>query len=290
MLKPAHRIALVTIFSVVAAIAPGSELGDRLDRDLKGVWGVLEVEVYSGCAGTYNDNTVGASGVASKAGRRFEPGELIKIDKLKVKRSRVDLLVTIAAPILVSRMDGPFELFDQAGCRAQLIFELPREQVKGGDATAILRRIKEAVTPYPSLDAARSSDDWNGRELEALPADYEETLQRHAVWKAEQTNAAVDEGIDRAVTTAAHVAEDVSDDVDYLAGFAAGAEKMSDFSVEACSSLLNASFSAYRNRAPKDRPSRWRDGYDDGQKLVFNVLLVDRLTACRVPVPPLNQP
>lgn len=289
MPQSAHRFALATIFSAIAAIAPASDLGDRLDRDLKGAWGVLEVEVYSGCAGTYNDNTVGASGVAGKAEHRFEPGELIKIDKLKVKRSRVDLLVTIAAPILVSRMDGPFELFDQAGCRAQLIFELPREQVKGGDATAILSRIKEAVTPYPSLDAARSSDDWNGRELEALPADYEETLQRHAVWKTEQTNAAVDEGIARALTAAAHVAEDLDDDADYLAGFAAGAEKMSKFSVQACSSLLNASFSTYRSRAPKDRPNHWRGGYDDGQKLIFNVLLADRLTACRVAVPPLDR-
>lgn len=128
MPQSAHRFALATIFSAIAAIAPASDLGDRLDREIRGAWGILEVEVYSSCAGTYNDNTIGASGVASKAGRRFEPGELI-----------------------------------------------------------------------------------------------------------------------------------------------------------------NASFSTYRSRASKDRPNHWRDGFDDGQKLIFNVLLADRLTACRVAVPPLDR-
>ncbi len=277
--------------AVLAAFsATASDLENRLERDLRGAWGVLEAEVYSACGGTYSDNTVGAAGVASKASHRFEPGELVKIDKIKVKRQRVDLLLTLAAPIRTSRMDGPFELFDERECRVQLIFPVPREQVKGGDAEALLDTVRTTVTLYPSLADARESDAWNGRELEALPDDYAETLQRHAAWKAEQTNAAVRIGVDRALATSAAIAEDLSDDPDYLAGFAEGSQKMSAFTLSDCSSLLGASYPVYHKNAPKDRPRRWRDGWDDGQELVFNVLIANRLQGCFVPVPPVTAP
>ncbi len=37
---------IVAALIAVAAVATASDLGDRLDRELKGGWGVLEVEVY----------------------------------------------------------------------------------------------------------------------------------------------------------------------------------------------------------------------------------------------------
>ncbi len=281
------------LFAILICLAGGAlaaTLDDQLDRELRGAWAVLDVEVYSGCTSTYSDNTVGAAGVAAKAAYRFTPGELVKIDKVKLKRSRVDLLVTLAIPTLMSTTDGPFELYNPAECRAQLIFEVPREELKSGDAAAILARIQRSLKPFPSLAAAQASDRWNGRETEPLPPDYDLTLQRHAAWQAEQTNAAVEEGIHNALSRASRLAEGMSDDADYLQGFGTGAEKMSDLSVTTCSSLLSASFSTYRGRAPKDHPDRWRDGYDDGQELVFNVLVAERLGACRVPVPLVDGP
>ena len=275
---------------LAASSATASDLENRLERELRGAWGVLEAEVYSACGGTYSDNTVGAAGVASKASHRFEPGELVKIDKIKVKRQRVDLLLTLAAPIRTSRMDGPFELFDERECRVQLIFPVPREQVKSGDAAALLDTVRTTITLYPSLTDAQESEAWNGRELEALPDDYAETLQRHAAWKAEQINSAVRIGADRALAASADIAEDLSDDPDYLAGFAEGAEEMSSLTLSNCSSLLGASYPVYRKNAPKDRPRRWRDGWDDGQELVFNVLIANRLQGCFVPVPPIAAP
>jgi hypothetical protein len=281
---------LVSAVVCLATVAQASNLDDELDRALRGAWAVVGVEVYSGCTSTYSDNTIGAAGVAAKATHRFAPGELVKIDKVKLKRSRIDLLATLATPKLLSTTDGPFELYNPAECRAQLIFEVPREQVKAGDAAAILARIQKSLTLYSSLDGAQSSKIWNGRETEDLPPDYDLTLQRHAAWKAEQTNAAVDEGIRNALKRASRLAEGMSDDEHYAQGFGAGAEKMSDLSVTSCSSLLSASFSVYRSRAPKDHPSRWQDGYEDGQELVFNVLVAERLGACRVPVPPVDRP
>ncbi len=270
----------------VAATGFASELDDRLNQRLRGAWAVLEVEVYSACAGTYSDNQVGDAGVAAKAQNRFEAGELVKIDKVNAKRQRVDLLLTLAVPLRISHTDGPFELFDERECEVQLIIPMAREDVKSGNDTAVVARLEETMTLYPSLEDARESDSWNGREIQALPDDYDQTLQEYTMWKAEQTNAAVGAAVHRAINDAANVADDLSDDADYLDGFSMGAEEMSSFSTTNCSSLLSASFSFHDTSPPKDRPKRWRDGWEDGQELVFNVLLAERLQACRVPVPP----
>ena len=278
-------VSLVALTMMAAAVSSASELGDRLDRELKGGWGVLEVEVYSACGGTYSNNEVGAVGVASKAPHRFAAGELVKIDNVKVKRQRVDLMLTLAAPLRVSRMDGPFELFDQSTCRVQLMVFVPRELVKNADLEGLLSEVMKHLTLYPSRDEAEMSDSWSGREMEPLPEDYEDTLQRHAVWKSEQTNAAVRDGINHALTEAANAVEDLDDDADYLVGFGEGAEKMGEFAVTSCDSLLSVSFTTYRKKVPADRSRSWKDGWDDGQKLVFHVLVADRLRSCLVPVP-----
>ena len=290
MIRFTRCLASLLAVALAASSATATDLENRLERELRGAWGILEAEVYSACGGTYSDNTVGTAGIASKAGRRFEPGELVKIDKIKVKRQRVDLLLTLAVPIRTSRTDGPFELFDERECRVQLIFPVPREQVKGGNAEALLDTVRPTVTLFPSLADARESEAWNGREIEALPDDYAETLQRHAAWKAEETNSAVRMNIESALAAAADISEDLSNDPDFLAGFAEGAEKMSSLTLSDCSSLLAASYTVYHKNAPKERPKRWRDGWDDGQELVFNVLIANRLQGCFVPVPPVLAP
>jgi len=282
--------ALVVFSLLLTSSISASDLGESLNRELAGGWGVLEIEVYSGCAGTYSDNTVGAVGVSSKAENRFSEGELVKIDKVKVKRQRVDLLLTLAVPLRRARMDGPFELYDELQCRTQLILPVGREQVKTANTEAILTQIRERLGVFRSFAEAQESDAWNGREPDPLPPDYDTTLQRHAAWKAEQINAEVRSAIDRALSAAADVADDLSDDTDYLAGFADGAEEMISFATSDYSSLLNASYSVEYKHALKDRAKRWREGYDDGQELVFNVLLADRLRACVVPVPLVTTP
>jgi len=285
MSKIPPSIAILALILLFTASGSASDLDDRLNQRLRGGWAVLEVEVYSGCAGTYSDNKVGDAGVAGKAANRFEAGELVKIDKVNAKRQRVDLLMTLTVPLRSPRTEGPFKLYDEKVCQIQLIVPFSREQIKSGDDGFLATRIEELITLYPSLEDARDSDAWNGRQPLPLPDDYDLTLERYAEWKAEQTNAAVREALRRAVSDAADVADDLDDDDDYLAGFAAGAEEMSSFSTTQCSSLLNTSFSYHDTAAPRDKPKRWRDGWEDGQELIFNVLLAERLQDCRVPVP-----
>lgn len=286
MSKRAPLIAILVLIPWFAADSSASDLDDRLNQRFRGAWAVLEVEVYSACAGTYSDNEVGDAGVASKASNRFEAGELVKIDKVNAKRQRVDLLLTLAVPLRTPHIDGPFELYDQRECQVQLIVPVLREQVKNNDEQSIARRLEDLITLYSSPEDARESDSWNEREPEPLPDDYAQTLQRHAAWKAEQTNAEVGEAIRRAISDAGDVADDLIDDADYLAGFAEGAQKMSSFSTNDCSLLLSTAFSYHDTSAPEGRSKRWRDGWLDGQELIFNVLLAERLQSCRVPVPP----
>lgn len=286
MSKPALIRSTLVCILAVAASGFGSDLDDRLNQRLKGGWAILEVEVYSACSGTYSDNQVGDAGVAANAPYRFEAGELVKIDKVNAKRQRADLLLSLAVPFRTSRVEGPFELFDERECQVQLIVPVPREEVKTADDGSVVSRIERLMTLYPSLDDARDSDSWNGRVTEPLPPDYDRTLARYAAWQAEQTNAAVNDAVRRALAEAGDVAEDLSDDGDYLAGFAAGAEKMSSFNTTDCASLLSTSFSFHDAEAPEDREKRWREGWEDGQELIFNVLLAERLQSCRVPVPP----
>ncbi len=278
--------AIATACALLVAIhAAATDLDDRLDAKLRGAWAVLEHEVYSSCSGTYSDNQVGAAGVASKANRRFDAGELVKIDKIKVKRSRVDLLTTFSEPVLVATHDGPFELYNERECQAQLIFEVPRQVIKSGNADAVLATIGSALTLYSSQSAAMEAADWNGRERDSYPADYEQTLVQYETWKAEQTNAAVAAGIDRSIAAAASAAEDIEDDAEYLAGFAAGAEKMQEVYLSDCAQLIDASFASRKGNPPSDKSKKWKRGFSDGQRIVFHTRLARELTGCYVPVP-----
>lgn len=284
MTRPLRLLLLPAIVCVAVSVA-ASDLEDRLSGQLKGAWATIDVEVYSNCSGTYSDNQMGPAGVASKAGRRLEPGELAKIDKVKVKRARVDLLTTLAVPVLSPFVDGPFELYDVLECQAQLIFEVSRSIIKSGDADAILEIIGRSLTAFPDRDSAMDSDRWNARERRPFPEDYELTLARHQRWAAEQTNAAVATGIDRASEKAADIADDIDRDPDYLDGFAAGAEEMRDLHLSDCANLIDASFYSWDKSPPSDMNATWKRGFDDGQRLVFHLILLRELRHCWVPVP-----
>ena len=265
--------------------APASDLEDRLRSELRGAWAIVAVEIYSNCSGTYSDNEIGAAGVSSKAGRRFEPGELVKIDKVKLKRSRVDLLTALAEPVLTAYSDGPFELYEVKECRAQLIFDLARDTVKNGDAASVLDTVTGRLKVFPSRAAAEESGLWNGRERRPLPADYDLTLALHARWKAEQINASIAEAIEHAGDEADETVDDIDRDPEYLDGFAAGVEEMRSLSIDDCSRLVDASFRSWRDSPPSGKDTAWKRGYEDGQRLVFYLYLLRELQHCFVPVP-----
>jgi len=280
-------VLLAGVVSLCGAPIAASDLEDRLVLRLRGAWSVLEVEAYSECSGTYSNNRASGTLVTSGANRRFEPGELSKVDKVNLKRSRLDLFLTLAEPVLVSRVDGPFELFDESECRVQLMVEVPRPLVKAGDEAAIMNLVGQTIELHSTQESARASAVCNGRQRRPFPDDYELTLERYEVWKAEQHNVAVVARAAQALDDADRAVQRIRRDQSYLDGFGAGAEIMRSWSEDDCADLVDVRF----DREDHDPPSKhdddraWCDGYRDGQELVFNLRLAHRLESCLVPVP-----
>lgn len=286
--------SLPVVLSVVAFLASAvpvnaSALKDRLERDLVGAWIVLGTEVYSNCNGTYSDNEVFSAGVSSKADLRFDPGELARVDKVKVKRSRVDLLLSLEEPILRRKQEGPFELFEEASCRIQLIFDVPRDWIKQADHRQILTTIDQSLTTFRSLGTAQDAPGWNRRVRDPLPEDYSDTLVRFEIWKAERDNLAIQTTSDQALDTAAAIAAGVRSDPAYLEGFADGTRELRYWSERDCDRLMSVSFDSVAERPGQDRDKAYKQGFRDGQELVFSLTLAQRLKGCYVPIPPMPE-
>ena len=64
---------------------------------------------------------------------RFQPGELAKLDKVDVNRSRIDLHLSLSEPMLVPWQEGPFTLYRESACKVELEIAVPRE-------SALIRR------------------------------------------------------------------------------------------------------------------------------------------------------
>jgi hypothetical protein len=61
-------------------------------------------------------------------GTRFDAGELVRIDNVKVGTfSGLDLNFTVVEPFRLSWQDGPFEVHEQRRCRVQLHFDVSRD-------------------------------------------------------------------------------------------------------------------------------------------------------------------
>ena len=296
--------AATTLLAVKAARA--SELQDELESRWRGAWVVTTAETYSDCAGFYADNRVNGRLVSGRAHMRFRTGELAKVDSIDLKRSRLDLRLTYEEPVLASSQDGPFTLYNETPCKVEMQVELPRDLVKQKDVTGVESLLKPVLERHASEEQARASKAWNKRRREAYPADYEETLARHAVWKAEQTNAAVQAGIDRLIDETSRIPDRISDDPDYLAGFVKGVEAGRAPHPVACSDLMtiaSASPTVYPIAAPStaatasyrkpgtaapvstEQEQRRQRGYQDGLRLTVALDAVRRMPGCLVQVP-----
>jgi hypothetical protein len=64
---------------------------------------------------------------------------------------------------------------------------------------------------------------------------------------------------------------------------------MRDWNERDCGLLLARAFEKVRHRVPaeRDEDEPWCDGYEDGQRLLYSIALVRRLSACYVAVPPI---
>ena len=283
--RPWSLVALACLLA--AAASANADFEDDVER----AWVVARVETSSDCLGAYNNNEVRGRLASSKGSRRFAEGELARVDKVKVKSDRVDLYLSVAEPVLVPRTDGPFTLFDERSCRIQLMVDVPREAIKGRRMDDVDAALLEVVERHESETAARRSRAWNGRERDPYPRDYEETLARHAAWKAEEVNRALASSRMAALDATSQALERVTEDPDYLAGFSAGVDAQRSRSTPSCSDLAGVRFESGEQRPPSNRrgssPNEraFQRGFRDGQLLAWGTRVARGVEGCFVVVP-----
>ncbi|MBK6406663.1 MAG: hypothetical protein IPF66_17430 [Holophagales bacterium] len=282
----------IAVACVLAAAGPAfADFEDDVERAWAGAWVVAQVEMSSDCLGIYNNNEVRGRLSSSKGSRRFAEGELARVDKVNVKSDRVDLYLSVAEPVLAPRTDGPFTLYDERSCRIQFMVDVPREAIKGRRMDDVEAQLLEVVERHESETAARRSRAWNRRERDAYPPDYEETLARHAAWKAEEINRALAATRMAALDAASQVMERVTDDPPYLDGFAAGVDAQRNRSTPSCPELAGARFESGEQRPPTDRrggsPAEraFQRGFRDGQLLAWSTRVARGVEGCFVVVP-----
>lgn len=273
---------LAALVALLLAAGPqalwGAGLEDQLNASWRGAYAVVRFPVASSCDNFYNDNDVVGSRVDSKARRRFEAGELVRVERVGARRGRVDVFLHLTEQVLDEVRDGPFTLYEPRSCKIQLRVPVADrwtpEQVEA--------RLGEILERHDSAARAEASETWNGRRREPFPENYEQTLAAYRTWKAQQANAAVQVRMEAAIEEAARVRDRFRPDPEYLEGFAAGMEEVRDRYFGDCAALVDLSFSP-DSRSGKS--SDWRRGYEDGQRLGFNLELLRRLKGCFVPVP-----
>lgn len=264
----------------LAPAAAAADLEQPLNARWRGAWVVVSPAIASACDGFYSDNSIVGNRADSRARRRFDAGELARVERIGVKRARIDVFLDLAEGILEPRQEGPFTLYDERTCKVQL--QVPVDAKL--DPVRVEARLAELLELHETAAAAESSRSWNGRRREPYPEDYDRTLARYEAWRVEQQNAAVGERLDDAIEEAALVKERIRTDADYLDGFAAGVEKVRHHGFGDCPTLATSRL--YPDSPGGSRSSTWKSGYEDGQRLAWNLELARRLRRCFVPLPP----
>jgi hypothetical protein len=271
---------LAALAMALPAALWGADVEATLNARWRGGFAIVRLPIASSCDGFYNDNDVVGNRADSSARRRFAAGELAHVERIGVKRDRVDVFLDLAEGVLDASHDGPFTLYEPLACKVQL--KVPVRDRK--DGAAVEARLEELLELHPSGRDAEASHAWNGRRREPFPKDYEQTLAAYKSWKAAQTNTAVQARLDDAIEEAARITDRVRSNPDYLDGFATGLQKGRDRSFGDCGSALNSTFIPYSSGGGKS--SDWRRGEEDGERLGYSLELLRRLKGCLIPVPP----
>lgn len=278
---------------LLAATTAVADLEGDLERIYKGAWVLTRVEIRSDCSGFFTNNDVNGTRVSSKGDYLFDAGELGRIEKLSLKSDRLELYVLVDEPRLMARREGPFTLYDERACKAEVRVALPREAMRASEAGPVNALVEDVVTTFDTREAGRHAAAWNQRVREPYPPDYEETLARYAAWKVEQENARIAEVQNAALDEASRITARVTDEPDYLRGFAAGVDALRNWSPPTCSFFASTSFFSVERGAPT--PPRgvtdakaFARGYKDGQALVFHLEIARRARGCFQPPPPLR--
>jgi hypothetical protein len=286
------------LFVLVIGLSMSATAGE-FEKSIKGrwlgAWLLLNVESYSHCNGLYTNNRINGEFVKSKGNQHFEPGELVKLDRLDIKKSRLDLQLSVYEAVLSPYSEGPFTLYRELQCRIEFEVMLPRDVVKQKRTDAVDEALLSIVERHARRDDATASSAWNGREREAYPEDYDRTLAELDVWHAKQTNRSIEQRIEVATQRTYRLTDRVSSDPNYLSGFAVGVEQAKSFELDTCPELLALNLDELPARTTPpvaaDDLGRERNqrGFKDGELLIVGLEMLRRLPDCFVPIPDVEE-
>ena len=293
-----RKTVLTLALSVtLASTAAAGSLESRVEESWRGAWVVVDAETRSNCDSRYTDTRVNGRKSQGKGRYWFEPGELAHVDYVNVHRSRVDVRLSIDAPLRLSWREGPFTLYKHVGCRVELEIEIPRSVIRKRDARQIDRYLAKVLEPHETYDGAQDSARWNQREAEPFPDDYDLTLAEYQIWKVERHNERVDAHLADAHEQLAGLSHAVNGGDDYVEGLAAGIAARRALRQRSCPQLVSGTFTPANPKGKRHRhnhhdgdeePQRseeWKRGYVDGQSLVHHLDVLTRAGGCYLPVP-----
>lgn len=287
------RTALLVAAALMFVHSPS--YAGKLERAVEsrwlGAWVLTKGSTHSNCSGAYTDNRTHGSLVSGQGRQRFHPGELARVQKVNVKRRRVDLRLSVVEPVLIPYQDGPFTLYSLANCHFELEVTVARNMVKKKDVNGIDSMILQQLERFSNESEVQRSRLWNKRVRDDYPGDYEQTLAEHAAWKAEQHNMTVQAKLDRALDVTTNIANEMGNDYYYLKGFAAGVEAARSTSFRNCSNMLALNLRGSKTTGVKTasnedvNETKRKRGYRDGQRLVYGLKLLRQLPGCFMEVP-----
>lgn len=267
-------IGVAIVGSWSGAAAARADVESELKSEIVNWFALTRAPLASECTDHYTDNQVTGGRISGGSGERFAAGELVQIDNVKVGTfSGLDVNLSLVEPYRLSFEDGPFEVYEQRRCRAQLHFDVPREVRK--DAGRARAAIEAALALYDHEGAAKKDPAWNRRKVEPFPANWEATKREWEVWKRSQRNRRVREKTESVLEQADRVLAYMANDEKYLASFGAGARARDSESWSSCEAMLDAGF--YVSGSGAD--SR---GWADGQLVAWSTHLARALQDCYI--------
>lgn len=242
---------------------------------------LLTTPTASDCDNNYTNNRVLSGRAIPQAPFPFATGELGRVHKVDVHRSRIDVLIDVEEPLLVAFRDGPFELYDQVHCKVELEVEVPREDVRERAEEELDGLLLELAERFDDLSAAQAAAGWNRRQVEPFPEDYEQVLLEYGAWKRALLTDRLAELLDDADQL---VRYRVRDNAAYGDGFTHGLKRSTSYQYAECAGILDAVPVSSSGSPPSDYESsdksEWRRGYRDGSTLASTLSLAQRLSEC----------
>ena len=275
-----QRHAITFVLGLAAAApAVAQDLETALNARYRGGWVVVNAPLQSDCAGFYTDNELRGESVVSKGDERFAAGELARVERVDPKRERIDVFLDLTETILEPYTDGPFTLYNERACKAQLKIPVPPRALT--DRRSALAALGEVLELHPAAEQAQASPAWNRRRRADYPPDYEQTLAQHATWRAAQVNAEVQARIEHALDEARRAMDRLAGDSEALESFGAGVRARRDQSFGDCDDMLASDFATQGADGAKDR-----EAFVAGERLAYWLTLARELEKCFVPPPP----